>query len=141
MKQFIHKSIAICMAFVVLMTTMSFTVDMHYCGNTMVDYSFFHNASTCKMEKAILTASCGSPEVKKKSCCSDEQLIIQGQDDLKNKFLLHGLYILISIFLKQQHLKRFLYLITSRPTSSSMCKCGTRLFLFDLLDSIKCALR
>jgi hypothetical protein len=86
MKQFIHKSIAICMAFVVLMTTMSFTVDMHYCGNTMVDYSFFHNASTCKMEKAILTASCGSPEVKKKSCCSDEQLIIQGQDDLKDNF-------------------------------------------------------
>jgi hypothetical protein len=86
MKPFIHKSIAICMAFVVLMTTMSFTVDMHYCGDTMVDYSFFHNASTCKMEKAILTASCGNPEVKKKSCCSDQQLIIQGQDDLKDNF-------------------------------------------------------
>ncbi|AUC79408.1 hypothetical protein CW736_08470 [Nonlabens sp. MB-3u-79] len=86
MKQLFHRSIAMCMAIVVLMTTMSFTIDMHYCGDTMVDYSFFHNASTCKMEKAILTASCGNPEMEKQSCCSDEQLIITGQDDLKDNF-------------------------------------------------------
>ena len=86
MKQFIHKSIAICMAFVVLMTTMSFTIDMHYCGDTMVDYSFFHNVDTCGMEKAELASSCENPEMKKKSCCSDEQLIVEGQDDLKDTF-------------------------------------------------------
>jgi hypothetical protein len=86
MKQLFHRSIAMCMTIVVLMTTTSFTIDMHYCGDTMVDYSFFHNASTCKMEKAILTASCGNPEMKKQSCCSDEQLIVTGQDDLKDNF-------------------------------------------------------
>lgn len=80
MKQVFHKSIAMCMAIVVLMTTTSFTIDMHYCGDTMVDYSFFHKAASCKMQKAALTSSCETPEMKKKSCCSDEQLIVTGQD-------------------------------------------------------------
>ena len=86
MKQFTHKSIAVFMATVVLMTTMSFTIDMHYCGDNMVDYSFFHDVETCGMEKGQVVSSCENPEVKKKSCCSDEQLIIDGQDDLKDTF-------------------------------------------------------
>jgi len=86
MKQIFHRSIAVCMAIVVLMTTMSFTIDMHYCGDTMVDYSFFHNAATCNMEKAVVTPSCENSEMKKKSCCSYEQVIIAGQDDLKDNF-------------------------------------------------------
>ncbi|WP_366519438.1 hypothetical protein [uncultured Dokdonia sp.] len=65
---------------------MSFTIDMHYCGNTMVDYSFFHNVNTCGMEKAALASSCENPEMSKKSCCSDKQLVIEGQDDLKDAF-------------------------------------------------------
>lgn len=86
MKQRFHRSIAVVMAFAVLVTTMSFTIDMHYCGDTMVDYSFFHNAASCKMEKAVVTLSCDHQEMKKQSCCSDEQLIITGQDDLKDHF-------------------------------------------------------
>jgi hypothetical protein len=86
MKQFIHKSMAVFMATVVLLTTMSFTVDMHYCGDNMVDYSFFHNAESCGMEKGQVVSSCENPEMEKKSCCSDEQLIIDGQDDLKDTF-------------------------------------------------------
>lgn len=74
------------MAFVVLFSTMSFTIDMHYCGDTMVDYSFFHNIEICGMEKEQLATNCENPEMKKKSCCSDEQLIIDGQDDLKDNF-------------------------------------------------------
>ena len=38
MKKFLHKSMAILMAVVVLFTTMSFTVDMHYCGDSLVDF-------------------------------------------------------------------------------------------------------
>ena len=86
MKQFIHKSIAMCMAIVALMTTTSFTVDMHYCGDTMVDFSFFHDVETCGMEKAEIVSTCENPEISKKSCCSDDQLTVNGQDDLKNNF-------------------------------------------------------
>ena len=74
------------MAFVVLFSTMSFTIDMHYCGDNLVDYSFFKEAKSCGMEKAQLASSCENPEMKKKSCCSDEQMVLEGQDDLKNNF-------------------------------------------------------
>ena len=74
------------MAFVLLFTTTSFTIDMHYCGDTMVDFSFFHNVDTCGMEKAEIAATCENPVLSKKSCCSDEQVLINGQDDLKDNF-------------------------------------------------------
>ena len=36
---------------------MSFTVDMHYCGDTLVDSAIFHKVKTCGMEmqKAVKT--------------------------------------------------------------------------------------
>lgn len=86
MKQFIHKSMAVFMAAVVLMTTMSFTVDMHYCGDNLVDFSFIQSAKTCGMEKVQATKGCEKPMLSEKSCCSDEQMVKQGQDDLKTSF-------------------------------------------------------
>jgi len=74
------------MALVVLLTTTSFTIDMHYCGSNMVDFSFFQNVETCGMDKAEIASACENPELSKKSCCSDDQLFIDGQDDLKNNF-------------------------------------------------------
>ena len=44
MKQFSHKIMALVMAFVVLFSTMSFTVNMHYCGDTLVETAIFHKA-------------------------------------------------------------------------------------------------
>jgi hypothetical protein len=86
MKQFFHKSLALFMAAVVLMTTMSFTVDMHYCGDTLVDFSFVKQAETCGMDIIQPTTDCKNPMMSEKSCCSDQQLIIEGQDDLKQDF-------------------------------------------------------
>ncbi|WP_179022160.1 HYC_CC_PP family protein [Winogradskyella forsetii] len=86
MKQFIHKSMAVFMAAVVLMTTMSFTVDMHYCGDNLVDFSFIQSAKTCGMEKVQATKGREKPMLSEKSCCSDEQMVKQGQDDLKTSF-------------------------------------------------------
>ncbi|WP_439648127.1 HYC_CC_PP family protein [Cellulophaga baltica] len=86
MKKVFHKIMSISMAFVVLFSTMSFTIDMHYCGDNMVDYSFFHNVESCGMEKAQLASKCENPKMSKNSCCSDEQIILEGQDDLKNNF-------------------------------------------------------
>jgi len=87
MKQFIHKSMAFFMAVVVLMTTMSFTVDIHYCGDTLVDFSLYQKAEGCGMEKAQASKiACENPMLSQKSCCSDEQIVKQGQDDLKVSF-------------------------------------------------------
>ena len=99
MKQFIHKSMAVFMAAVVLMTTMSFTVDMHYCGDILVDFSFVQQVETCGMEKAQVTVSCEKPTLSKKSCCSDEQMVKQGQDGFEQQvFVASFTYSYLNLF-------------------------------------------
>ena len=69
------------MAFVVLFSTMSFTVNMHYCGDTLAENAIFHKAEGCGMEmEKPSTEGC---DIAKKNCCKDEQLVINGQDELQ----------------------------------------------------------
>jgi hypothetical protein len=76
---------SVMMAFVVLFSTMSFTIDMHYCGDTLVDTSIFQKAKPCgmEMETAITGPKCS---ITKKDCCKEDQILIKGQDELKISF-------------------------------------------------------
>lgn len=85
MKIYSQQFVAVLMAFVVLMTTMSFTVNMHYCGDTLVDYSLVKEATSCGMEVLQKSNSCETQLVKK-SCCQNKQVIATGHDDLKPTF-------------------------------------------------------
>ncbi|MBZ0326077.1 MAG: hypothetical protein K8F54_00600 [Altibacter sp.] len=82
MKELFHKIMSLFMAFVVLFSTMSFTVDMHFCGDTLVDTAIFKEAKSCGMEmnKTTPTSDCS---ITKKDCCTDKQLMVDGQDELK----------------------------------------------------------
>ena len=81
MKQVFHKTTSILMALVVLFSTTSFTIDMHYCGDTLVDTAIFHKVKTCGMEmQQPSTKGCA---ITKKNCCSDKQMIVDGQDELQ----------------------------------------------------------
>ena len=72
------------MAFVVLFSTMSFTINMHYCGETLVDTAIFKKVKTCGMEtQKPSTKGCS---ITKKNCCSDKQIVIDSQDELKLSF-------------------------------------------------------
>jgi hypothetical protein len=84
MKQIFHKISSFLMAIVVLFSTMSFTVDMHYCGDNLVETAIFHKAKGCGME--MENPSTEGCFVKVKDCCSDEQLIVDGQDELNISF-------------------------------------------------------
>jgi hypothetical protein len=81
MKQVSHKILATVMAFVVLFSTMSFTVDMHFCGDTLVATSMFQKATGCGMEMEKPAAE-GCTFVKS-NCCKDKQMIIDGQDEMQ----------------------------------------------------------
>ncbi len=85
MKQVLHKIASILMAFTVLFSTLSFTVDKHYCGETLVDVAIFGKAQTCgmEMEQNNSNKDCS---ITKKNCCSEKQEIIKGQDELKISF-------------------------------------------------------
>jgi len=89
MKQGFRNIIVLFMAVLVLASTMSFTLDLHYCGDHLVDYSLLQ-ANTCGMDSMIdipsdKIDSC-APEVAQKSCCSDKQFKVEGQEDLKPSF-------------------------------------------------------
>jgi hypothetical protein len=85
MKQLFKKISSIIMAFVVLLSTMSFTVSEHYCGHQLVDIGLFSKAESCGMElqKPIATKDC---DLKKSDCCKDEVRQFKGQDELNIGF-------------------------------------------------------
>ncbi len=70
------------MAIVVLFSTMSFTISSHFCGNTVVDVSYFSKASSCGMEmkQDVNNKDCS---ITKKNCCKDVTKVIEGQDNLE----------------------------------------------------------
>ena len=81
MKQVFHKIMSFAMAFVVLFSTMSFTINMHYCGDTLVETAIFQNTKGCGMEmEKPSTEGCA---ITKKDCCKNEQSLVDGQDELQ----------------------------------------------------------
>ena len=82
MKKAFHKIASILMAFVVLLSTMSFTVNSHFCGDMLVGTSYFVKAESCGMDMKQETKS-EDCSVMKKNCCQDVASVIEGQDTLK----------------------------------------------------------
>lgn len=79
-----HKIAAIFMAMVVLFSTMSFSVGMHYCGDMLVDTALFAKANSCGMQmdqpNENVPKDCSTV---KKDCCNDIEIAINGQHDLQ----------------------------------------------------------
>lgn len=67
------------MAVLVLFSTVSFTVEKHYCGDVLIDAAVFTEVQKCKME----TSEVDVAKITKKSCCKDELEVVKGQDQLK----------------------------------------------------------
>ncbi|WP_271393818.1 HYC_CC_PP family protein [Aequorivita sinensis] len=85
MNSIFHKIVSVFMAILVMFTTMSFTIDMHYCGETLVDYSLTQSAHSCGMDMEVPTSDC-EIQIPEDSCCTDKQVLIEGQDELKHSF-------------------------------------------------------
>lgn len=89
MKKAIHKSFSLVMALVVLFSTLSFNKISHFCGDNLVDSSIFSNLKTCGMDmESMVVASQSSADcaITKKNCCSEENELVQGQDELQLTF-------------------------------------------------------
>ncbi|WP_340201696.1 HYC_CC_PP family protein [Ascidiimonas sp. W6] len=82
MQKIFSKILAVLMAFVLLLSTISFSVGMHYCGDILVDVSLFKEAATCGMELREMTPEGSS--ITKMNCCKDIQIVVEGQENLKD---------------------------------------------------------
>jgi hypothetical protein len=77
-RQLLHKVFSVGLAFIVLCSTLSFTIEKHFCGDILVDVSVFSESDKCKMEFLEIK----NEEIAKKSCCKDEIDMVKGQDEL-----------------------------------------------------------
>ena len=48
-KQWLHKVFSISMALLVLFSTISFTVEKHYCGDFLIDTDVFSQVKKCEV--------------------------------------------------------------------------------------------
>lgn len=81
MLKILHQIVSVIMAFVVMISTTTFTFNMHFCGDTLVETALYKKAKGCGMEMSMaITDSCDST---KKNCCDDTQQSISGQDELQ----------------------------------------------------------
>ncbi|MHA7944977.1 HYC_CC_PP family protein [Formosa sp. 3Alg 14/1] len=80
MKSFFRNILSVSMAIVVLLSTVSFSVDMHYCGDTLVDVALNTKATTCGMETMQNLPLKSS--ITKEGCCTDHKVVVDGQDEL-----------------------------------------------------------
>ena len=87
MKEAFRKIAGISMALTVLFSTMSFSLDMHYCGDHLVDFSLSEKVDTCMMKAEMSKSSseCAVMDMEM-DCCSDIEVVIEGQEDLKISF-------------------------------------------------------
>jgi len=60
----------------VLISTLSFSIEKHFCGNHLVAVAVFHKVEKCVMAKHFTSSTL-------KKCCKEEIEVIQGQDELK----------------------------------------------------------
>lgn len=79
MKKVFQKSGSFAMALLVLLSTVSFTVDKHFCGEILVDQAVFSEAKTCEMHGDMPVSS-------EDDCCDEEKIMVEGQKELKISF-------------------------------------------------------
>lgn len=79
MKKFVSKIIATLLALVVLLSTFSFNVEKHFCGDFLVAISYVGNVASCY---EVDEDSCESKTIEP-SCCKDDAEFLKGQTQIQ----------------------------------------------------------
>jgi hypothetical protein len=67
------------LALLVLISSSSFTVNMHLCGGRVQSVSVIEKATPCAMEQLAKTLPCHKVMNKKKNCCSEDHITFEGK--------------------------------------------------------------
>lgn len=81
-KECIHRVFSVVMAFLVLVSTVSFTVEKRYCHDDLIDVAVFTSIDDCE-KTADAIPVCAPVKVESDTCCKDKVEILQGQNLLK----------------------------------------------------------
>lgn len=80
----LQQLISVAMALFVFISTLSISIEKHYCGDHLVDVSIFSEVEKCGTEvaKKDLDTSDESSLLITQSCCKDVVNFVEGQDEL-----------------------------------------------------------
>ena len=99
-----HKTFSVALSFLVLFSTLSLTIEKHFCGDVLIDVAIFSESEKCLDDVAE-----GTAETIKKSCCKDEVDVLEGLtqlttnsfedlDDLQKQVLLAYSFSYVNLF-------------------------------------------
>lgn len=71
----LNKIFSTLMTVLVLLSTLSFTVEKHFCGDVLIDSAIFAEAKKCEKESLEVNHD--------KKCCKDITKVVKGQDVLR----------------------------------------------------------
>ncbi|WP_370391633.1 hypothetical protein [uncultured Winogradskyella sp.] len=74
----LHKGLSTVLSVLVLLSTLSVTIEKHFCGGQLVDVAVFSKLDRCGGDIDDMPTS----DTLKSSCCKDEVDVIEGIDDL-----------------------------------------------------------
>ncbi|WP_296386073.1 hypothetical protein [Winogradskyella sp.] len=74
----IHKAFSVTLSFLVLFSTLSLTIEKHFCGGVLIDVAVFTETEKCADD----LAETDSVNITKKTCCKDEIDVIEGLNQL-----------------------------------------------------------
>jgi len=83
MKEISHRFFSAFLAMLLLASTTSWTVGKHYCMGHLMNVSLFAHAEDCGMDMMMDEGETSRGEMEN-SCCDDEIITVEGQDDLKH---------------------------------------------------------
>jgi hypothetical protein len=83
MKPFLTKIVSITLAFVMVFATSSFTVDMHFCCNRLVDMAVFSKAKPCKDKEQNIGSSLKKCSLGQMDCCYNFSFVKKSVDNLE----------------------------------------------------------
>lgn len=67
---FLHRTFSIALSIVVVFSTLSLTIEQHFCGDFLIDAALFSEVKKCDSEAGV-----------KKPCCKDEVQLVDTIDD------------------------------------------------------------
>lgn len=78
-RSIIYRIISIGLAVLMLLTSIDYTIDMHFCQGNLKSFSFFGNAEKCykgepSSQKCIHSTNQQETEFSKKACCSNKTM-------------------------------------------------------------------
>jgi len=82
MKDIFHKILSVILAFTVLFSSISFTVEKHVCMGEVMDFAYFVDVESCGM--SVEDCEIGSDsklKMQKEKCCQDVQELIPGNQN------------------------------------------------------------